>query len=112
MLLYIEKYSDVPTKVLGIDDFLELNSKPYVISLHIDILHDAGLIEVMDVSYEGDIKDFDITRLTFAGYEYLEEVRNAKIWRNVKQKMEAVGGATFDIIKQVAVKELTNELGV
>ena len=80
--------------------------------LHIDLLCDAGLIEVMNTSVEDGLKDFDITRLTLAGYEYLDAVRNIKVWSRVKKTIDFVGGATLDIIKQMAVKELSKELGL
>lgn len=112
ILLRIEECSDVPPKVLTLDDFMDMKKSSYMISLHIDLLCDAGLIEVMDTSIEDGLKDFDIVRLTLAGYEYLDAIRNARVWDRVKQSVSYVGGATLDIIKQLAVKELAKELGL
>ena len=112
ILLRIEECSDVPPKVLTLDDFMDMKKSSYMISLHIDLLCDAGLIEVMDTSIEDGLKDFDIVRLTFAGYEYLDAIRNAMVWDRVKRSVSCVGGATLDIIKQLAVKELAKELGL
>ena len=108
----IEECSDVPPKVLTLDDFMDMKKSSYMISLHIDLLCDAGLIEVMDTSIEDGLKDFDIVRLTLAGYEYLDAIRNARVWDRVKRSVSYVGGATLDIIKQLAVKELAKELGL
>ena len=94
------------------DDFMDMKKSSYMISLHIVLLCDAGLIEVMNTSVEDGLKDFDITRLTLAGYEYLDAVRNIKVWSRVKKTIDFVGGATLDIIKQMAVKELSKELGL
>ena len=112
ILLRIEERSDVPPRVLTLEDFFDIKEDAYVISLHIDLLCDAGLIEVMNTSVEDGLKDFDITRLTLAGYEYLDAIRNIKVWSRVKKTIDFVGGATLDIIKQVAIKELSKELGL
>ena len=113
ILLLIEERSDVPPKILTLKDFFDIKEDAYMISLHIDLLRDAGLIEVINTSYlERGLKDFDITRLTLAGYEYLDAIRDIKIWHKVKQSISFVGGATLDVIKQVAVKELGKELGL
>ena len=112
ILLRIEERSDVPPRVLTLEDFFDIKEDAYVISLHIDLLCDAGLIEAMNTSVEDGLKDFDITRLTLAGYEYLDAVRNIKVWSRVKKTIDFVGGATLDIIKQMAVKELSKELGL
>lgn len=112
ILLRIEERSDAPPRVLTLEDFFDIKEDAYVISLHIDLLCDAGLIEVMSTSINDGLKDFDITRLTLAGYEYLDAVRNIKVWSRVKKTIDFVGGATLDIIKQVAVKELSKELGL
>lgn len=86
MLLRIEEKSMVPPKTLIVEDFLDLCDNPHIVSLHIGMLNDAGFIEVMGTSYDGDVKDYEIARLTFAGYEYLDAVRNARIWKAVKDK--------------------------
>ena len=113
ILLRIEERSDVPPKKLYIDDFADLHNDMFVISLHIDLMCDAGLVEIFDVNIEHDgLKDFAVSRLTLAGYEYLDAIRNRKVWGNVKKKIEFLGGAGLDIIKQVALKELARELGL
>ena len=113
MLLRIEERSDVPPKMLHVDDFEDLHADMFVLSLHVELMNDAGLIEVFDSNVEPDgFKDFTISRLTLSGYEYLDAIRNRKVWMRVKKKIEFFGGATLDIIKQLAVKELAKELGL
>ena len=112
ILLRIEERSDVPPKTLSLNDFLDFHENIHVISLHIDLMCDAGLVEVMDTSYDGEVKDYIITRLTLAGYEYLDAIRNFSVWQKVKKRIEVIGGATLDVIKQLAIKELSKELGL
>ena len=106
MLLLIEGCPDVPPKTLRLDSFLDLNSDVYIVSLHLELLREAGFIEARVLSVDNGVKNYEISRITFAGYEYLESIKDAKIWRNVKEKISAVGGATFDIAKNIAEAEI------
>ena len=114
MLLRIEEKADVPPNTLEVKDFLDMNSNPHYISLHIQLLLDAGFIEVMSgASFYEDVKDFDITRLTFAGYEYLDTVRNSYIWERTKERLANVGGAAaLGVVKAVAEGFVKIQLGI
>lgn len=112
ILLTVEACPDVPPKTLRIESFLDYCDNPAIISLHIGLLQEAGLIEADRIQRNDGIKGWDIKRLTFAGYEYLDTIRSAKVWRNVKQRLQAAGGATLDIIKAVAVSEIKKELDI
>lgn len=112
MLITIESCNDVPPNTLRIESFLDLCDQPSVISMHLELLKDAGLIEVNRIPRNDSVKGFEVIRITFEGYEYLDAIRNARIWRNVKDRIAAVGGATLDIIKAVAIEEIKNELHI
>lgn len=112
MLLLIESCPDVPPRTLRLESFLDISRDIQIISLHLELLIEAGFIEAEVRSVQDDVKDYDIFRITYAGYEYLDSVRDAKIWRDVKQKISAIGGATFEIIKMVAEAEITKALQV
>ncbi len=112
MLLRIEEKSTVPPRTLIIEDFLDLCDNPHILSLHIGLLKDAGFIEVMGESYDGDVKDYNIARLTFEGYEYLDSVRNARIWKDVKERISTVGGVALEIVKDVAKDQIKKELNL
>ncbi len=112
ILLTIEKCPDVPPKTLRIESFSCLCGSPAVISMHIELLIEAGLIEAKPFPRDDYIKGFDIVRITFAGYDYLDSIRNAKVWYHVKEKIAAVGGATMDIIKAAAIEEVKKELNI
>ena len=112
ILLTVEACPDIPPKTLRIESFLDCCDNPAIISLHIDLLQEAGLNEADRIQRNDGLKGWDIKRQTFAGYEYLDTVRSAKVWRNVKQRMQAVGGATLEIIKAVAVSEIKKELDI
>lgn len=110
ILLTIESCEDVPPKTMRIESFLNACDNPAIISLHLELLRDAGLIEARQIPRNDGVKGFDVERLTFAGYEYLDAVRNARVWRNVKERLAEVGGAALEIVKAVALEEVKKEL--
>ena len=110
MLLLIERCPDVPPKTLRLESFLDISGDAQIISLHLELLKEAGFIEAKVRSVQDGVKDYDIRRITFAGYEYLDSIRDAKIWRDVKRRISAVGGATVEIVKSVAASEIAKAL--
>lgn len=62
ILSYMEERPDVPPKMLTSKDFTTVKSDPDTIGLHMELLHDAGLIEMVGHSAR---------RITMAGYDYL-----------------------------------------
>lgn len=51
-------------------------------------------------------------RLTWAGHEFLESVRDDSQWRSVKTQTEKAGGLVFDVIKAVASAAMLRQLGL
>lgn len=102
MLLRIESLDSSKHKIT-VDSFSDLNSDWNAIVLHIELLMDAGFIEAIDVS-TCSADDYVIRRITFAGYDYLDSIRNDSIWAEVKQKIASVGGSvSLEIVKELGV---------
>ena len=79
------------------------------VAYHIQILDEAGFIKAEDLSsYDG--YDWRAERLTFDGHEFLDTVRDAKIWRRTKEIAKSTGVASvkalFEIGKSVAKQSL------
>jgi hypothetical protein len=79
------------------------------IGYQIDLWNDAGYIDAriikgrQGVTYEKAV----ILRMTMAGHEYLDSVRNPEVWKKTKSTLEKVGGgAALDVIKEIASKIL------
>ena len=49
-------------------------------------------------------------RLTWAGHDYLDAVRDPKVWQKTKDATEKVGSWTFEIVKELAKSFVTEEL--
>lgn len=58
-------------------------------------------------------KDWIDLRITWQGHDFLDSVRDPKIWEKTKQGAEAAGGFTVDLLKDLAkgfIKKQVEEL--
>jgi len=79
---------------LHLDDPLEVE--------HALLLHDAGMIELLDVSSHGG-KAVIIERLTIRGHNYLSHIQNQTVYNKVKNFIKNQGGnVAFDILVEIA----------
>ncbi|MDT2845530.1 DUF2513 domain-containing protein [Enterococcus thailandicus] len=49
---------------------------------------------------------------TFTGHQYLENIRDPKIWKSVKQKASLVGSVSLPILSELAVSTIKAKLGL
>lgn len=102
ILLKIEDYSgQLP---IFPEYFSDLCDDQNVIDLHLNLLADSDFIEYYDSTTIGHCyKQYHIIRMTSAGYDYLDSIRDDTIWKTTKEKLAKVGGsATLDIVKDLA----------
>jgi hypothetical protein len=94
-------YSVEPDR-LGIED------RSYdEIAYHLVILIDGGLVDGERDQSGG----FALRKLTWAGHDFLDSVRDPKIWRATKERVKDAGGFTIDILAGVAKEIVTHNLG-
>ncbi len=74
-----------------------------VVSYHIMLLYEAGLIEAIDDSSFSK-SEWVPTRLTWEGHEFVEASRDEDRWAKAKQVIkERGGGMAFDVIKTLLI---------
>ena len=81
------------------------------IAYHVIIMEEAGLLVAIDISTLDSIAAVPV-RLTWAGHEFLESVRDDTMWRNVKTQTEKAGGLVFEVMKTVAGALMLRQLGL
>jgi hypothetical protein len=75
-----------------------------VISYHVMLLDEAGLLKGMDASGMGNI-EWLVDRLTWSGHEFVEAARDDTRWRKALNTIgEKSGAVLFEIVKQVLVQ--------
>lgn len=113
MLLKMESL-DSSYGTIRLNAFKGMCGDEAVLSLHVHLLLDAGLIEATDMIYTGNgVDDFLITRMTFAGYDYLDSIRSDSVWNEVKKKIASVGDSvSLEIVKELGVTLVKAQLGI
>ena len=72
------------------------------IAYSIEILDQAGFLSVSFARYMGGIQDCHITKLTYAGHEFLERIRDARNWSKTKTALSAIRNYSLDAIQAIA----------
>jgi DNA-binding transcriptional ArsR family regulator len=76
------------------------------ISYHLEQLISGGLLDA-----ERELSSqFVARKLTWAGHDFLDSVRDPKIWRTTKGRVKAAGGFTIEILASVAKKVIEENL--
>jgi DNA-binding transcriptional ArsR family regulator len=69
------------------------------IAYHLDLLSEAGLIDSPGSQPMGGVT---FARLSWAGHDFLDSVREEETWTKTKSGLRAIGGYSFDIVKDLA----------
>ena len=121
ILLQVEKSDGY----LTINDLFDIRDKQkdckYTdkeIVYHVELLFAQGFIDGnIRRDMNGDITDSSIDGLTWDGADYLESMRDNRVWNKAKSTIKkAVGSTTFDVVKQtctlVATQMIKSNLGI
>ncbi len=100
ILLEIEAQSDW---LILLSEELSLGEDERKLEYHMQLLCDAGL--ATQVSANG-------FRLTNAGHDYIDAIRNDGIWQRTKDGASKVGGMTLSMMKDLAVAYVKQEAAV
>lgn len=90
---------------------LDLNVEgptPVELAYHVQLLHEAGLLEASDLTTTAGL-DWRPIRLTYRGHEFVEAARRETRWQKAKSLVqEKTGGLSLDILKAVLAKLATD----
>ena len=93
-------------------DLAGLAADHATLAAHIGIMADAGLLAVVDASSH-DGEDYVIVKITWAGHEFLQSVRDDTVWKKAKDHVLKPGASwTFDILKEWLKFEVKNRVGI
>jgi hypothetical protein len=84
------------------------------ISYHIGLLRDAKFLDVSsEKQLPNGFKTYTIWAITFSGHDYLDAVRQSKIWQLVKDTAKQAGASlTVELAKGLAVQIASQLLGL
>lgn len=91
----------------GLVDFLIPGYSHDQIGYHVYLLKDAELIEG-HIGFDNEsvkVGSCGIYRVTSAGHDFLDDIRNDSVWARVKDKLERFGGdASLEVVKTLAAQ--------
>src|SRR5262249_21840086 len=99
ILLQVEEREDGRPIYLNLPDFSD-----DIVAQHVRLLGRQGFVEISDSASLSNQYACEPLRLTWAGHDFLEAIRNDTIWNKNKQQAKEKGGAlSFEIIKALAL---------
>ena len=80
------------------------------VGYHVYIMDEAGLLVRIDATHRGSSSPEAIpSRLTWAGYDFLDACRDEGRWNKAKGVINNIGGASFEVVKTVLVELMKNQ---
>lgn len=112
IMIYLEKNLQ-PGKDINTTDLPFYNQNDdedyQVMSEHIKLIIENGYIEVIKNPIRG-FTFFYITRITTQGHDFLDALRNEKVWNQVKEKTLSASGFTLSFLVDLGKEYIKNEL--
>ena len=112
ILLHVEDVTDINTDMRDFGNLGALYNEEDILG-HFKLLFDAHYIQGKFSSGTGGYHNLSVRRLTNEGHDYLDSVRDPKIWKATKVNLAKVGGATtLALVQDVASSVATKLLGL
>jgi Hypothetical protein (DUF2513) len=74
------------------------------IAYHIQLLVEAGLVEGTSPTYESP--SVPISRLTWPGHEFLDNIKDKGVWESVKKRIDKLPGVALAVVVEIAKEEI------
>ena len=83
-----------------------------IVSYHIQIMYEAGLINGEAItSNTGRIHDVIPFRLTWQGHEFLDNIKDKSRWKKIKNIVISKGGSfSIELVKRLAIRIAEEQL--
>ena len=111
LLLFVEEsldYGDeIDTHSISIDNYT-----PEEITYTAEKLIEAGYLNGEPINFLGsDIPDILISSLTFNGHEFLDNIRDDKVWKKTKEVLSSHASSSLKIVNSTAIQVVTTLAG-
>jgi hypothetical protein len=103
----IKSWSSVDLQAIDMPDV-----DPSILARHIEMLHEARLIEAQKSTPLHGPPKFAVKDLTWAGHDFAAAIENDTVWNTIKQKLSAkeLAGLPLGIVKDVAMGLLSHQI--
>ena len=83
--------------------------EPIVVSYHIKIMEQGGLIEAYDDSSMHSDFEWKPLQITWDGHDFLDAASNQSIWNQAKGRIAELGGAVSSDVFRLLLKTLVKQ---
>ena len=113
ILLTFEEQHNGKNKIVNAD-FYSDDYTPEEVSYHLTLLYDDSYIKATPIRMAGTHLDcYSDHSITMEGHDYLDSVRDKKVWDATKKKIgDQLTSAPLDIVKTVASKVILTMLNI
>jgi hypothetical protein len=80
------------------------------VAYHVDVLVEAGLLKEGGTTMGSP--STSITRLTWAGHEFLDSIKDAGIWTKVKARVAGLPAVALGVVAAIGEAEIKKHLGM
>ena len=110
IMLHLESFPDAD---LNLEEVVIEGHGDETVLGHLLLLREAGFIEMIYERFGGGESQIFIHRITWAGHEFLEAVRNETIWaKSTKVIMSAGVGLGWPLLQAVLRAKAAEHLGI
>lgn len=114
LLLYVEENPENSSRREG--ELLEFAKKHSIskdnLIYTIQRLDEAGYIKSSIQYASNKVYWFAISSITWSGHEFLDTIRDPKIWRDTKEKTSKLASVSLNILSEVASSIVVKTLGL
>ena len=112
ILLEVEEFPFHGERMFSPESTTLANVPDNIVSYHVMLLHEAGLLKGIDMSSMDGLK-WVPTRLTWAGHEFLDAARDDGRWTKAKGTIrEKAGTVAFEVLKELLAQLAKASLGL
>lgn len=72
----------------------------------------GNLVTANFIYANNTIKIITNVNLTYSGHEYLNSIRDNKIWKATKKVSSKLSGISFEVLKAIAIHEINKTIGL
>lgn len=103
ILLYIESNTNFEKSLLDVDTLVNSlkNYDADTLYYHIKMISQANLVDKVSFA---DSRPFFISSLSWEGHEYLDNIRDTKIWTMLKDKTNKLSSISLKVLISLAPK--------
>jgi hypothetical protein len=77
------------------------------VAYHVGLLIEAGLLK----GAVGPVAPY-VSRLTWQGHEFLDDIRDQAIWAKTKERIQGLSSVALSIVGEIAKAEIKKKLGL